>query len=70
MSLSICLVHNDISILSRDLCRRPCRETKTDHPAATYLHFKNFWSNFWKSLLFDEENQPCPCRFHKVIFQT
>ena len=37
MLLSIWFVYNDISILSCDLCRRPCRETKTDHPAARRL---------------------------------
>ena len=31
MLLSICLVHNDISILSFDLCRRLCREKPPDH---------------------------------------
>ena len=60
MLLSICLVHNDISILSCDLCRRLCREKTPDHipPAEQCLKVSQKYAT---------QNGPCPTskRFFK-----
>ena len=53
MLLSICLVHNDISILSFDLCRRLSREKPPDHipPEVQCLKVSQKYAT---------QNGPCP----------